>query len=153
MNVYLGSLKVIFYLVAWVCGVSFTSSPGLGDGMIYITYSEGVSYYETAPPLRVYSQKTFKQGNSEKQPDLVEPHLTAVHLMDTEVRPSCSNLKRVEKLAGEFSHKYLQIHQQAKLSLRCFKVLVIYMMMTSMCMHLGPDVLKARKMESSMPRQ
>ena len=68
MNVYLGSLKVIFYLVAWVCGVSFTSSPGLGDGMIYITYSEGVSYYETAPPLRVYSQKTFKQGISEKQP-------------------------------------------------------------------------------------
>ena len=67
--------------------------------------------------------------------------------MDTEVRPSCSNLKRVEILAGEVSP--LQIHQQAKLSLRCFKVLVIYMMMTSMCMHLGPDVLKARKMESS----
>ena len=119
--------------------------------MIYITYSEGVSCYETAPPLRVYSQKTFKQGISEKQPFLIEPYLTAVHLMDTEVRPSCSNLKRVEILAGEVSP--LQIHQQAKLSLRCFKVLVIYMMMTSMCMHLGPDVLKACKMESSMPRQ
>ena len=59
--------------------------------------------------------------------------------------------KRVEILAGEVSP--LQIHQQAKLSLRCFKVLVIYMMMTSMCMHLGPDVLKACKMGSSMPRQ
>ena len=64
--------------------------------------------------------------------------------MDTEVRP-------LEILAGEVSP--LQIHQQAKLSLRCFKVLVIYMMMTSMCMHLGPDVLKACKMESSMPQQ